>query len=55
MRDERVAEMDGGLPVVFDEEVGLTHGVVRGGKLLPMNGDVFLHPLLFFGCVGALQ
>ena len=55
VRDERIAEVDGRLPVVFNEEVGLTDGVVRGGKFLPVNGDVFLHPRLFLRRVGTLQ
>ena len=41
--------------VVLDEEVGLTDGVVRRGKLLPVDGDVFLHPRLFLRRVGAVQ
>jgi hypothetical protein len=42
VRDQRVAEVDGGLPVVLDQQVGLADGVVGGRQLLPVNGDVLL-------------
>ena len=39
VRDERVAEVDLGLLVVLDEQVGLADGVVGGRKLLAVDGD----------------
>ncbi len=43
MRDERVAEIYLGLPVVLDQQVGLADGVVGRRHLLPMHGDVLIH------------
>ncbi|TKS59444.1 MAG: hypothetical protein EWM72_02254 [Nitrospira sp.] len=55
MRDERVAEKDFCLPIVLDEQVGLTDGVVRGGKFLPVDGDEFLDVVSLCGCRGPVQ
>ena len=55
VRDERVAEVDFGLPVVLDEEVGLADGVVGRGEFLAVDGDEFLDALPFRRCGGAVE
>ena len=55
VRDERVAEMHLGLLVVLDEQVGLADGVVRRGKLLPVDGDELLDVVLLLRRGGAVE
>lgn len=53
--DEGVAEVDFGLPVVFDEQVGLADGVVGGGEFLSVDGDEFFDDGAVFGGGGAVE
>src|SRR5215471_14850262 len=55
VRDEGVAEKDFGLPVVLDQEVSLTDGVVRRGKLLAVKGKKVFDALLFLRRGGAVE
>ena len=55
VRDERVAEMNLGLLVVLDQQVGLADGVVGGRQLLPVDGDELLDVRLLLRRGGAVE